>query len=130
MRTITTHKNQTETYSTLPHLRTESGRNFHCDNRIYERFDAIIPTSAQQQMVASKFEKHSGDNVMTTFGHKRSPSGESLNRNVNLVGAKLVLPPANEIPVLKPVDKSLSRPRLPPPGPPSGNIKLKKTLYE
>lgn len=119
MRTITTHKNQTETYSTLPHLRTESGRNFHCDNRIYERFDAIIPTSAQQQMVASKFEKHSGDNVMTTFGHKRSPSGESLNRNVNLVGAKLVLPPANEIPVLKPVDKSLPRPRLPPPGPPS-----------
>lgn len=35
-------------------------------------------------------------------------------------GAKLVLP-SGEIPTLKPVDKNLSRPRLPPPGPPGNN---------
>lgn len=59
-------------------------------------------------------------NFLSSFtgGHKRSPSGESLGRN--LAGAKLVLPPAGEIPQLKPVDKSFhNRPKLPPPpGPP------------
>lgn len=116
MRTIP-HKNQNEMYSTLPHLRTaETGRgsSYHCDNKVYERFDSVA-TSAQP----SKFDKHSDSVIpMTTFGHKRSPSGESLNRNIHLAGAKLVLP-AGEIPTLKPVDKSLPRPRLPPPGPPS-----------
>jgi len=59
--------------------------------------------------------------AMTTFGHKRSPSGESLNRNIHLAGAKLVLPPTGELPTLKHVDKSaLTRPKIPPPGPPPG----------
>lgn len=73
-----------------------------------------------------RFEKSAqdssgGGNIMpmSTFGHKRSPSGESLNRNFHLAGAKLVLPPTGEIPMLKHVDKSLiSRPKIPPPGPP------------
>lgn len=70
--------------------------------------------------------------------HKRSPSSDSITRSINLgefrrrfcfvqlstfeflvAGAKLVLPPAGEIPQLKPVN--INRPRMPPPpGPPNG----------
>ncbi|XP_055373938.1 arfGAP with SH3 domain, ANK repeat and PH domain-containing protein isoform X1 [Condylostylus longicornis] len=119
------HKNPTENYSTLPHLRTfdSSSRNsvgggvnnstYYCDNKPFERFDPLL--IANQQL---KFEKQDTILPMTTFGHKRSPSGESLNRNIHLAGAKLVLPPASEMPSLKPVDKSMPRPKIPPPGPP------------
>lgn len=118
-----------DTYGTLPHLRsldhgkgTGSGA-YHYDNKIYERFEPLITASQQ-----AKYDKHKVDHVgrddgpppmvMTTFGHKRSPSGESMNRNLHLPGAKLVLPTGGEMPTLKPVDKNLMRPKLPPPGPP------------
>lgn len=72
--------------------------------------------------------------------HKRSPSSDSITRSINLgefgkvliassevligstvAGAKLVLPPAGEIPQLKPVN--INRPRMPPPpGPPNGSF--------
>lgn len=135
MRTIN-HKNQSDMYSTLPHVRnvessssSRGGSSFHCDNKAYERFDPIIISNQHQQQQGKYDKQHSesdrgggGILQMTTFGHKRSPSGESLNRNIHLAGAKLVLPTTGEIPSLKPVDKTLPRPRLPPPGPPSGKI--------
>lgn len=124
-------------YGTLPHLRSVEGSPripisgigaghlaSHHNNTnttshhggFYERFEKII--NQEGQMPASGHVL----TTMTTFGHKRSPSGESLNRSLHLAGAKLVLPPAGEIPPLKHVDKSaLIRPKIPPPGPPLGN---------
>uniref|UniRef100_T1P7K5 SH3 domain protein n=1 Tax=Musca domestica TaxID=7370 RepID=T1P7K5_MUSDO len=116
-------------YGTLPLLRSVDssprimgggGHNSSASHggSFYERIDKLVvsqdpnggPTTAGHHIIPA----------MTTFGHKRSPSGESLNRNLHLAGAKLVLPPAGEIPTLKHVDKSaLSRPKIPPPGPPA-----------
>lgn len=114
-------------YSTLPHLRntTDVDRkgSFHYDNKLYERFEPLITATQQAKYDKHKLEQSQSDATggppptMTTFGHKRSPSGESLGRNLHLAGAKLVLP-SGEIPTLKPVDKNLLRPKLPPPGPP------------
>lgn len=93
----------------------------HFDNKVYERFEPYM-------MQASK------------ASHKRSPSSDSITRSINLgefgkvliassevligstvAGAKLVLPPAGEIPQLKPVN--INRPRMPPPpGPPNGSF--------
>lgn len=135
------HHHATDMYSTLPHLprgasesgvasgpqvaqvagqlpsvggggaKSSSSQQLHFDNKIYERFEGYIPSNNRDPNFLSSF----------TGGHKRSPSGESLGRN--LAGAKLVLPPAGEIPQLKPVDKSVhNRPKLPPPpGPPAGD---------
>ncbi|XP_020798458.1 arf-GAP with SH3 domain, ANK repeat and PH domain-containing protein 2 isoform X4 [Drosophila serrata] len=107
------HKNQSldVAYGTLPHLRSVEGS----------------PRGGYGSYGVSQDPGGSGNGsnnslmpVMTTFGHKRSPSGESLNRNIHLAGAKLVLPPTGELPTLKHVDKSaLTRPKIPPPGPPS-----------
>lgn len=129
-------KSQPDVYSTLPHLRNMDGAGggvgsggksavssfaYHYENKSYERFEPLITASQQ-----AKYDKHKLDQanetpvVLTTFGHKRSPSGESLSRNLQLAGAKLVLPTGGEMPQLKPVDKSLVRPKLPPPGPPPG----------
>ncbi|XP_029726199.2 arfGAP with SH3 domain, ANK repeat and PH domain-containing protein isoform X1 [Aedes albopictus] len=128
------HHHHPEMYSTLPHLRgsdsgggggggggsggtgssaggkSNSSQQLHFDNKIYERFEGYIQSSRDPNFLSS-----------FTGGHKRSPSGESLGRN--LAGAKLVLPPAGEIPQLKPVDKSFhNRPKLPPPpGPPAAD---------
>ncbi|XP_037035778.1 arfGAP with SH3 domain, ANK repeat and PH domain-containing protein isoform X3 [Bradysia coprophila] len=119
-------KNQAEMYSTLPHLRNPEGKGFgfHIDNKAYERFEPLITASQQAKYDKHKYKYEQTDQqpILTTFGHKRSPSGDSLGRNINLagIGAKLVLP-AGEIPMLKPVDKNLIRPKLPPPGPPSNN---------
>ncbi len=108
-------------YSTLPHLRN-TGIGFHIDNKAYERFEPLITASQQAKYDKHKYkyEQTEQQPILTTFGHKRSPSGDSIGRNINLAGAKLVLP-AGEIPMLKPVDKNLIRPKLPPPGPPSNN---------
>lgn len=90
----------------------------------FERFEKIINQhdgSNAQSGSGGGGGGGGGHHVMTTFGHKRSPSGESLNRSLHLAGAKLVLPPTGEIPALKHVDKSaLIRPKIPPPGPPLG----------
>lgn len=123
-----TMKSNNDMYSTLPHSRTSSdtkNSSFHFDNKMYERFEPLINSSQQ-----AKYDKHrfdSGENLVTTLStfssaqtHKRSPSGDSIGRNLHLAGAKLVLP-SGEIPILKPVDKNYPRPRLPPPGPPSNN---------
>lgn len=134
-------------YGTLPHLRSVegsprisiSGIGSHLSGQhnnimtstnpthhggFYERFEKII--SQEGQMSGSG---HHVTTTMTTFGHKRSPSGESLNRSLHLAGAKLVLPPATEIPALKHVDKSaLIRPKIPPPGPPLGKIIIPKFI--
>lgn len=120
------HKNQSmdANYGTLPHLRSVDssprimGHNSSASHGggFYERFDKLV----SQDPNGGPPTSHHILPAMTTFGHKRSPSGESLNRNLHLAGAKLVLPPAGEIPTLKHVDKSaLTRPKMPPPGPPS-----------
>ncbi|XP_055529296.1 arfGAP with SH3 domain, ANK repeat and PH domain-containing protein [Wyeomyia smithii] len=125
------HHHHQDVYSTLPHLRgsdsgggtagvggggvgcvtancpsgakSNSSQQLHFDNKIYERFEGYMQSGRDANFLSS-----------FTGGHKRSPSGESLGRN--LAGAKLVLPPAGEIPQLKPVDKSIHhRPKLPPP---------------
>lgn len=120
------HKNQAmeASYGTLPHLRSVDssprivGHNSSAvhGGGFYERFDKLV----SQDPNGGPPMSHHILPAMTTFGHKRSPSGESLNRSLHLAGAKLVLPPAGEIPTLKHVDKSaLIRPKIPPPGPPS-----------
>lgn len=79
-----------EMYSTLPHVRTANtleGKNaFHYDNKVYERFEPIM-AATQQQRYEKNFEptEYAGQtHVMTTFGHKRSPSTESFGRNIHL----------------------------------------------
>ncbi|XP_017087721.1 arfGAP with SH3 domain, ANK repeat and PH domain-containing protein isoform X2 [Drosophila bipectinata] len=108
------HKNQSldVAYGTLPHLRS-------VDNS--PRGGGGYGYGVSQDPGGSgNGSSNSLMPAMTTFGHKRSPSGESLNRNIHLAGAKLVLPPTGELPTLKHVDKSaLTRPKIPPPGPPS-----------
>lgn len=134
-------KGQPDVYSTLPHLRNidhgggggvggiggvgggsaaskSSFAYHHYDNKSYERFEPLITASQQAKYDKHKLDQANETPVLTTFGHKRSPSGESLSRNLHLAGAKLVLPTGGEMPTLKPVDKSLVRPKLPPPGPP------------
>lgn len=111
-------KNQSDSYSTLPHSRNSDGKqslDLHFSNKLYDPlpFDAELETADRYDK--SKYSQSQSD--FTTFGHKRSLSGESIGRNLHLAGAKLVLP-SGEIPVLKPVDKNVIRPKLPPPGPP------------
>ncbi|KAI8119052.1 ANK repeat and PH domain-containing protein 1, Arf-GAP with SH3 domain [Lucilia cuprina] len=131
---IRTHnqKNQSmdANYGTLPHLRSVDssprimGHNSSASHGggFYERFDKLV---SQDPNGGPPPTSHHILPAMTTFGHKRSPSGESLNRNLHLAGAKLVLPPAGEIPTLKHVDKSaLTRPKIPPPGPPSSEREI------
>ncbi|XP_050076128.1 arfGAP with SH3 domain, ANK repeat and PH domain-containing protein [Anopheles maculipalpis] len=123
------HHHHPDMYSTLPHLRgsdpasnssassvpaallsseirggsTKSMQaQLQFDNKIFDRYEPY--TSASAAVVTGGAGGGSRDpNFLSTFtgGHKRSPSGESLGRN--LAGAKLVLPPAGEIPQLKPV---------------------------
>lgn len=134
------HKNQSMdvVYGTLPHLRSVDGSprisgSHGAMHSFYDRYD-------KTQVVSQDPNGGNGGGgnmipVLTTFGHKRSPSGESVNRNIHLAGAKLVLPPAGEIPTLKHVDKSaLIRPKIPPPGPPQGMCTIyvgckKKKIY-
>ncbi|KAL5287747.1 ASAP1 family protein [Megaselia abdita] len=124
IRTNTSKSSQAEIYNTLPHLRSSM---YQCENKSYEKFDPIlINKQHNDNIIVGGGGQHglSGTGMpMTTFGHKRSPSGESINRNLYLAGAKLVLPPSVEIPNLKHVDKSsLSRPKMPPPGPPPKEV--------
>uniref|UniRef100_A0A182QM39 ArfGAP with SH3 domain, ANK repeat and PH domain-containing protein n=1 Tax=Anopheles farauti TaxID=69004 RepID=A0A182QM39_9DIPT len=128
------HHHHPDMYSTLPHLRGSdpagnSGASaggpllssemrggstksmqaqLHFDNKIFDRYEPYN-TSAANVSVGSVGAGRD-PNFLSTFtgGHKRSPSGESLGRN--LAGAKLVLPPAGEIPQLKPVS---NRPKQP-----------------
>lgn len=85
-------KGQLDTYSTLPHSRTNESKNFvHYDNKNYERFEPLMNASQQ-----ARYDKHrydtadSGGGGMTTFTggssqtHKRSPSGDSIGRNLQL----------------------------------------------
>ncbi|XP_023172645.2 arfGAP with SH3 domain, ANK repeat and PH domain-containing protein isoform X1 [Drosophila hydei] len=104
------HKNQSmDAYGTLPHMRSVESS---------PRITGSISGSGGGAVGGNG--SNSSLMPMTTFGHKRSPSGESLNRNIHLAGAKLVLPPTGELPTLKHVDKSaLMRPKIPPPGPPA-----------
>lgn len=109
------HKNQSldVAYGTLPHLRSVDNSPRSAGGYGYG--------VSQDPGGSGNGSNNSLMPTMTIFGHKRSPSGESLNRNIHLAGAKLVLPPTGELPMLKHVDKSaLTRPKIPPPGPPSG----------
>lgn len=86
------NKNSTDIYSTLPHSRNSDSKNssFHYDNKMYERFEPLMNSTTQQV----KFEKNRYDNEssnvtqLTTFTggqtHKRSPSGDSIGRNLHL----------------------------------------------
>lgn len=112
---IISSKMHGEAFSTLPHTRsseTKSSVELHYHSQNYEPlpFEADVETGKSMYQPPPTGE-------FTTFGHKRSLSGESIGRNLHLAGAKLVLP-SGEIPVLKPVDKNVIRPKLPPPGPP------------
>lgn len=114
------NKMQSDTYSTLPHVRNSDAKqslDLHFSNKIYEPlpFEAEIETPDKYEK--QKYQPQQ-QTEFTTFGHKRSLSGESIGRNLHLAGAKLVLPSSCEIPILKPVDKNVIRPKLPPPGPP------------
>ncbi|EDW85580.2 uncharacterized protein Dwil_GK23159 [Drosophila willistoni] len=109
----TNHKNQSVdgVYGTLPHLRSiESSPRVAAGTGYHVCQDTGGGMAGNGGIIP----------VLTTFGHKRSPSGESLNRNIHLAGAKLVLPPTGELPTLKHIDKlALVRPKIPPPGPPA-----------
>ncbi|XP_053672463.1 arfGAP with SH3 domain, ANK repeat and PH domain-containing protein [Anopheles nili] len=124
------HHHTADMYSTLPHLRGSDPTAAATSN--------VVTASATTGPVGGLFESNreisggSGRSIQAslptfdryepgggrdrdpnflssfTGGHKRSPSGESLGRN--LAGAKLVLPPAGEIPQLKPVS---NRPKQP-----------------
>lgn len=130
-----------DTYSTLPHRSSDNAKNYHqfSQEKVYERFEPVIdgrpyePTtkhkvyddvSPSRAMISSGGSGQvaaSGSSTTGSYHHKRSPSSDSIGRNLQLAGAKLVLP-TGEIPQLKPVDKSMLRPKLPPPGPPpTGN---------
>lgn len=112
------HKNQSMdvAYGTLPHMRSVEN-----SPRITGGGGSGAGGGAGGSVGGGGNGSNSSLMPMTTFGHKRSPSGESLNRNIHLAGAKLVLPPTGELPTLKHVDKSaLMRPKIPPPGPPAG----------
>ncbi|XP_058125300.1 arfGAP with SH3 domain, ANK repeat and PH domain-containing protein [Anopheles ziemanni] len=87
----------------------------HFDNKIFDRYEAYAPVGPTA--VGGVSGQGRDPNFLSTFtgGHKRSPSGESLGRN--LAGAKLVLPPAGEIPQLKPVT---NRPKQPIPSQAAG----------
>uniref|UniRef100_A0A182MRF2 ArfGAP with SH3 domain, ANK repeat and PH domain-containing protein n=1 Tax=Anopheles culicifacies TaxID=139723 RepID=A0A182MRF2_9DIPT len=129
------HHHHPEMYSTLPHLRgsdpvsnssassvpavllssemrggsTKSMQaQLQFDNKIFDRYEPYTASTTAANSVGSVGSRD--PNFLSTFtgGHKRSPSGESLGRN--LAGAKLVLPPAGEIPQLKPVS---NRPKQP-----------------
>lgn len=106
---------QSDMYSTLPHVRNIEAKSLdlHFGNKIYDPLPLDLIESEKYEKDSQKFMQ----TEFTTFGHKRSLSGESIGRNLHLAGAKLVLP-SGEIPVLKPVDKNVIRPKLPPPGPP------------
>ncbi|XP_049297428.1 arfGAP with SH3 domain, ANK repeat and PH domain-containing protein [Anopheles funestus] len=137
------HHHHPEMYSTLPHLRgsdpasnssassvpavllssemrggsTKSMQaQLQFDNKIFDRYEPYTSSNATTSSVSSGSRD---PNFLSTFtgGHKRSPSGESLGRN--LAGAKLVLPPAGEIPQLKPVS---NRPKQPIPSQVVGTI--------
>ena len=117
------NKNQSDMYSTLPHMKNVESKtlDLHFNHKLHETLSMDHPSDAPD-----KYDKNSYSlGEFSTFGHKRSLSGESLGRNLHLAGAKLVLP-SGEIPILKPVDKNVIRPKLPPPGPPpplSNNIR-------
>lgn len=111
------NKTQSDMYSTLPHVRNIESKSLdmHYGSKPYDHANPLADA-----IEADKYEKDSQKYMpaeFTTFGHKRSLSGDSIGRNLQLAGAKLVLP-SGEIPVLKPVDKNVIRPKLPPPGPP------------
>lgn len=123
------HSSNSDTYSTLPHRSTETSKNYLLEAKVYQRFEPVGDSGHQQQ---SRYDKHKLYDDMspsravlsagaaaapTGYHHKRSPSSDSIGRNLQLAGAKLVLP-TGEIPQLKPVDKNTLRPKLPPPGPP------------
>lgn len=110
-----------ETYNTLPHVRNSDAKqslDLHFSNKIYEPqpFEAEIDTSDKYDLQQQKYSQQQQPKELTTFRHRRSLSGESIG--LHLAGAKLVLPSSCEIPILKPVDKNVIRPKLPPPGPP------------
>jgi len=76
-------KNSNDMYSTLPHLRNndKSGSSIHYDTKIYERFD-----QQHNKFDTSLDSGHSGletgrSGIQT---HIRSPSGDSLGRNIHL----------------------------------------------
>ncbi|XP_041770618.1 arfGAP with SH3 domain, ANK repeat and PH domain-containing protein [Anopheles merus] len=127
------HHHHPDMYSTLPHLRGSdpisnssassvqaallssemrggSTKSMQAqllfDNKIFDRYEPYTSSGAAVSVGSGNRDP----NFLSTFtgGHKRSPSGESLGRN--LAGAKLVLPPAGEIPQLKPVS---NRPKQP-----------------
>ncbi|XP_035911812.1 arfGAP with SH3 domain, ANK repeat and PH domain-containing protein isoform X2 [Anopheles stephensi] len=138
------HHHHPDMYSTLPHLRgsdpasnssasssvpaallssemrggsTKSMQaQLQFDNKVFDRYEPYAASAAVSTSVGGGSRD---PNFLSTFtgGHKRSPSGESLGRN--LAGAKLVLPPAGEIPQLKPVS---NRPKQPIPSQVAGTI--------
>lgn len=111
-------------YSTLPHVRNSDAKtslDLHFSNKIYEPLPFEAEIESVDKYDKLKYSQPQSD--FTTFGHKRSLSGESISRNIHLAGAKLVLP-SGEIPILKPVDKNVIRPKLPPPGPPHPSSSL------
>uniref|UniRef100_A0A182J4U7 ArfGAP with SH3 domain, ANK repeat and PH domain-containing protein n=1 Tax=Anopheles atroparvus TaxID=41427 RepID=A0A182J4U7_ANOAO len=141
------HHHHPDMYSTLPHLRgsdsaassgalvgggsvplSGDGRvtggstksiqaQLHFDNKIFDRFEPYASAGGAAGAASVAAGAGRDSNFLSTFtgGHKRSPSGESLGRN--LAGAKLVLPPAGEIPQLKPVT---NRPKQPIPSQATG----------
>lgn len=85
-----TVKGQLDTYSTLPHSRTNESKNFvHYDNKNYERFEPLMNASQQARYDKHRYDTADSGGAMTTFTggsqtHKRSPSGDSIGRNLQL----------------------------------------------
>lgn len=111
------NKMPVDTYNTLPHVRNPEAKqslDLHFTNKIYDPLPFKTEIETIDKYDQQKYSQQPKE--LTTFRHRRSLSGESIG--LHLAGAKLVLPASCEIPILKPVDKNVIRPKLPPPGPP------------
>jgi hypothetical protein len=91
-------QNNSDTYSTLPHLRNNSSdrnsltnsnqslsKQQHFDNKVYERFEPLMMQQANPYQTPNKNKFDNELQSSTKASHKRSPSSDSIgSRSINL----------------------------------------------
>lgn len=84
------NQKQSEHYGTLPLSRSNETKNnhqtptYHFDNKIYERFEPLMGTTPHFKMDRQRYDTNDHNNLTTFTGHKRSPSSDSIGRNLQL----------------------------------------------